>query len=795
MIDKKFAVLPLRDVVIYPGMILPLFIGRDSSIKALQASLDEHKSVCLATQKTAQMKDEITDKDIYKVGVLCNVLQFLNLPDGTVKILVEAKSSVKISDVAFENSVMTASVEVIENIDDIKNSPEIKNLVETLGDSFLYYTKISKKVPNDIIENLRKNLELGVVIDNVLNYVDIDIKTQQEILELPITAQRLSRFIQIVEQQIATFKLDQKIQNRIKFQLDKNQKDFYLNEKMKAISKELGDDNEYDVYEEKLKTVKLSKEAEVKVKAEIAKLKKMPPMSAETTVIRNYLDWVFDLPWGRKSKLSHDISEAKKILDEDHYGLEKVKERIIQNLIVQKRTKKTAPTILCLFGPPGVGKTSLGQSIARAMGRKFDRISLGGVSDESTLRGHRRTYIGSQPGRIMATLKKVGTNNPLIMLDEIDKMTRDWHGDPTAVLLEILDPAQNKAFNDHYIELDYDLSDVMFITTANSLNIPRPLRDRMEIINIEGYTEDEKLQIAKNHLINKIFEANGVGHSEIVFDDNAILDLIRYYTQEAGVRNLDRAISKVVRKSIMEIEDKGLKNIKITRENLKEFAGIPQYSHEDKANKNQVGVVNGLAWTEVGGELLPLEAVYMYGKGNLTLTGSLGDVMKESIQTAKSFIKSRAISFGIHPQMFDKYDIHIHAPEGATPKDGPSAGLAFATVIVSLLTGIPVKSDVAMTGEINLQGKALAIGGLKQKLLAAKRAGIKTVLIPAKNVKDLEEVPDNIKNALEIKPVETADEVFEIALATPLIPLKWDKEAEDRYLNIKHDENMKPTVN
>ncbi|MDR1691387.1 MAG: endopeptidase La [Rickettsiales bacterium] len=785
MKDKKFAVLPLRDVVVYPGMILPLFIGRDSSVKALQASLDANKSVCLATQKNSSSKEEITACDIYDTGVLCNVLQFLKLPDNTVKILIEAKSSVKLENIEFKDGVMEAVVSVIENIDDIKNSSQIKSLLHTLCDSFIYYAKISRKVPNDIIETLRRNDDMGVIVDTVLNYVDIDIKTQQEILELPLTAERLERFITITEQQIATFKLDQKIQNRVKFQLDKNQKDFYLNEKMKAISKELGEDaDDFSIYEEKLKKIKLSKEAYKKVKSEISKVKKMPSMSAETTVIRNYLDWVLDLPWNKKSKVSHDIENAKKILDEDHYGLEKVKERIIQNLIVQKRTQKTAPTILCLYGPPGVGKTSLGQSIARAMERKFDRISLAGVGDDSALRGHRRTYIGSQPGRIIATMKKVGTSNPLIMLDEVDKMVSSWHGDPASVLLEVLDPAQNKNFTDHYLELEYDLSDVMFITTANSLNIPAPLRDRMEIINIEGYVEDEKLQIAKKHLLPKIMKANGVKEKEIEFADDAIVDVIRYYTMEAGVRSLDRMLSKIVRKSIMEIESKHLDGIVITKDNLKELAGVRIFEKDETAG-NTAGVVNGLGWTEYGGAILPLESVFMYGKGNIMITGSLGDVMKESAQAARSYVKSRAIALGIHPSSFDKYDIHIHAPEGAIPKDGPSAGLAFATVLVSLLTGIPVKSDVAMTGEINLQGKALAIGGLKQKLLAAKRAGMKTVIIPEKNLKDLEEIPDTIKESLDIRAVKSADEVFEIALSAPIVPLKWDAKIEAAYLNSK----------
>ncbi len=793
--EKKYAVLPLRDIVVFPGMIVPLFIGREGSIQALEEAMNKNAGIVLATQVDPDI-EEVGIEDIYNKGVLCDILQFLKLPDGTVKILAEAKSLIQLENTTIEKNTIFSHVKILETINSLKDKPVVKEAIKMLVDAFSYYAKLSRRIPGDAPEAIRKVKDFGGIVDMILNYIEVPLEEQQEILELPSIEARLARFIEIVEEKIASSKLDEKIQTRVKFQMDKNQREFYLHEKMKAIQKELGEDEAEDqVYESKIKETNLPKTIADKVREEIKKLKKIPTMSAEGTVVRNYLDWIFDLPWNKKSQLKNNIKEANEILDADHYGLEKVKERILEHLSVQKRTGKTGGTVLCLVGPPGVGKTSLGQSIAKSVGREFVRISLGGVRDEADIRGHRRTYIGSQPGRIINAMKKAGTTNPLILLDEIDKMGSDWHGDPTSALLEVLDPSQNKTFNDHYIEADYDLSDVMFITTANSLRIPYPLLDRMEIINLSGYTEDEKMEIAKRHLIPNAMKDHGIKENEWSINDEAIRDTIRYYTREAGVRKLNQMIAKLIRKSLQELETTDKESIEITSENLKEYAGVKRFDFGRAHEKDTVGVVTGLAWTSVGGELLSIETVTMPGKGKFMITGKLGDVMKESIETAKSFVRSRAIPFGIHPKDFDRKDLHIHMPEGAVPKDGPSAGIGMCTAIVSNLTGIPVRKDIAMTGEITLQGRVLPIGGLKEKLLAALRGGIKTVLIPADNEKDLEEIPASVKEGLEIISVKTADEVLEHALTQKMVPLPagFDLEKEyygkDKYCDKPNDIN------
>ncbi|MBN2779498.1 MAG: endopeptidase La [Alphaproteobacteria bacterium] len=767
---KQFIVIPLRESVVFPGMITPIFIGRDLSVKAVEKATETGLPLLLLTQKNPRVEN-VMPADLYKIGSTIEMLQYLKLPTGTVKVLAESTGTARVLSIKEEDGVFFANVQPLEHR---ANEPieQLQDTIDLLIETFTQYARVSRRIPSDIIQTISKVTDVGALFDIVLGHLDLSLVRQQKILEYPSTEKRLERFIEILQQRMVTFQLDNRIQKRVKTQMDKNQKDFYLHEKMKAIQKELGDDtSDINTFEEKLRKTSLPKLVSEKAKEEIARLKRMPPMSSEGTVVRNYLEWLFNLPWTKKSHLKNDLEKAQMVLDADHYGLEKIKERILEYLSVQKRTGKPGGTVLCFVGPPGVGKTSLGQSIARAVGREFERISLGGVKDSSEIRGHRRTYIGSQPGRIMAALKKTKTNNPLIMLDEIDKMSSDWHGDPSAALLEVLDPSQNNKFNDHYIELDYDLSDVMFITTANSLDIPGPLLDRMEVIRLSGYTEAEKIEIAKKYLIAQQLKKTGLKSTEIQIEDDALQKIIRNYTQEAGVRSLDREISKVMRKVLRSLETDGTKLVTVNAKNLEDYLGVEKVDFGRKYEEDQIGVVNGLAWTQVGGDLLSIEAVSMPGKGEFLLTGKLGDVMKESIQTAKSFVRSRASQFGITDETFKKRDIHVHLPEGAIPKDGPSAGLGMATAIISILTGTPVSKDVAMTGEITLQGRALPIGGLKEKLLAALCAGVKTVIIPEKNKKDLKELPEKVKKGLKIVPVKNMSEVLEIALTQPIVPL------------------------
>ncbi|MHA1541061.1 MAG: endopeptidase La [Alphaproteobacteria bacterium] len=760
---KKFIVIPLRETVLFPGMISPIFIGRKESMNAVKLAGETGKSILFLTQKHAKT-DKVTKKDLYEVGTTIEILQYLDLPTGTIKIMVEGTGTAKIVSFKKEKNVFVAEAEVLE---ERKNEPakffekETTQLIKEFG----VFVRNSRKIHPDILTSLEQTDDIGAVLDIIVEFLDLKIPKLQKALELFSTKKRIVAFTKILAKKNTTTFLDNKISRDVTKRLDKNQKDFYLNEKLKAIQKELGDEKkDLGKYEKKLKEKELPKSVIEKAKEEIDKLKKMHSMSGESSGIRNYLDWIFDLPWLEKTELSNDLKVAEKILDKDHYGLEKIKERILEYLAVQKRTGKAGGTVLCFVGPPGVGKTSLGQSIARAVGRKFERVALGGVRDSTEIYGHRRTYLGSQPGRIMSSLKKTKTNNPLIMLDEIDKMSADWRGDPSSAMLEVLDPAQNNKFNDHYIEMDYDLSDIMFITTANSLNIPRPLLDRMEVIHLSGYTEEEKIKIAEKYLMPKQLKEAGLHGKEITIKTDAIRKIIRNYTQEAGVRSLERAIAKIMRKVLKKIEDKEFKSKKIDAKNLENFLGAEKIDFGRKQETDNIGIVNGLAWTEMGGDLLTIEAVSMPGKGEFLLTGTLGDVMKESIQTAKSFVRSRAKDFGISDKIFKNTDIHIHLPEGAIPKDGPSAGLGMATAIISILTGIPVSKDVAMTGEITLQGRALAIGGLKEKLLAALRAGIKTVIIPERNQKDLKELPENVKKGLKIIPVKNLQEVIKIAL-------------------------------
>ncbi len=771
---KDFIVIPLRESIVFPGMITPIFIGRDLSVKAIERATETGLPLLLLTQKNPRI-EKVISTDLYKVGTTIDMLQYLKLPTETIKILSEATGTARVLSIKNEDGIFVATAKVLEHR---ANEPaeKLQLKIDTLLETFTRYARVSRRVPSEILKEIKEVKDIGALFDIVLGHLDLSLEKQQKILEYPSTEKRIIVFSEILQQRMATLQLDNRIQKNVKAQMDKNQKDFYLHEKIKAIQKELGDDkNDIASFEEKLKKIKLPKLVIEKAKEEIAKLKKMHSMSSEGTVIRNYLDWLFNLPWLKKSKLKNDLDKAKEVLDADHYGLEKIKERILENLAVQKRTGKTGGTVLCFVGPPGVGKTSLGQSIARAVGREFERISLGGVKDSSEIRGHRKTYIGSMPGRIMSALKKTKTNNPLIMLDEIDKMSSDWKGDPSSALLEVLDPSQNDKFNDHYIELDYDLSDVMFITTANSLDIAGPLLDRMEVIHLSGYTESEKIEIAKKYLVPQQLKKTGLKKTEITIKDNAIQKIIRNYTQEAGVRSLDREIAKVMRKVLLSLEKCKAKLKIIDAKNLEEFLGVEKADFGRKQEVDNIGIVNGLAWTQMGGDLLSIEAVSMPGKGKFLLTGKLGDVMKESIQTAKSFVRSRANEFGILDEVFEKTDIHVHLPEGAIPKDGPSAGLGMATAIISILTGIPVSKDVAMTGEITLQGRALPIGGLKEKLLAALRSGIKTVIIPEKNQKDLKELPENVKSGLKIIPVKNMSEVLDIALIESIVPLSIGK--------------------
>jgi len=778
--SQTLPVLPLRDIVVFPHMVVPLFVGRDKSVKALEEVMGKDKKIMLITQKSASTDDPKKD-DLFELGTIANVLQLLKLPDGTVKVLVEGISRASVNQYTDNVEFLIAEVDTIdENID--SNDTGIRGLAKSLTDQFDQYVKLNKKIPPEVVGSINEIEDTGKLCDTVASHLAVKLSEKQEILECIDINERFDKIVSLIQLELDVLQVEKKIRGRVKTQMEKTQREYYLNEQMKAIQKELGEteDGKDDVeeYEEKIEKVKLTKEAREKCHAELKKLKTMSPMSAESSVIRNYLDWVLSLPWGKKTKVKKDINFAQKVLDEDHYGLEKVKERILEYLAVQSRINKIKGPILCLVGAPGVGKTSLGKSIARATGRKFVRMSLGGMRDEAEIRGHRRTYIGSMPGKVLQMVKKAGSSNALFLLDEIDKLGNDYRGDPSSALLEVLDPEQNNSFNDHYLEVDYDLSDMMFLTTANSLRMPPALLDRMEIIRIAGYTEDEKLQIAKQHLVAEIEKKHGLKKGELTIEDSAITGLIRHYTREAGVRSLEREISNLARKTIKKIVAGESTTETINGDNLSDFAGIKKYKYGEIDADDQVGIVTGLAWTEVGGEILQIESVIMPGKGKMTITGQLGDVMKESIHTAQSYVRSRAIEFGIKPTIFNQRDIHIHVPEGAIPKDGPSAGLGMVTSIVSVLTGIPVRKDIAMTGEVTLRGKALPIGGLKEKLLAALRAGTKTVLIPKENEKDLAEIPDNVKEGLELISVDNVDDVLKVALTKPLIPIEWDEAAE-----------------
>jgi len=782
---NAFPVLPLRDIVVFPHMIVPLFVGREKSVLALEEVMREDKQILLVAQKDATQDDPGAD-DIFGLGTLSTVLQLLKLPDGTVKVLVEGGKRARIARFIEGKPYFEAVSAVVD--DEWGDEQETEALARSVVTQFDQYIKLNKKIPPEVMVSINQIDDPSKLADTVASHLQIKISEKQELLEVASVHDRLERVYAFMESEIGVLQVEKKIRSRVKRQMEKTQREYYLNEQLKAIQKELGetDDGRDEIteLEERIEKAKLSKEAREKAQGELKKLRNMSPMSAEATVVRNYLDWLLSLPWKKRSRVKQDLKWAEDVLNEEHYGLEKVKERILEYLAVQQRTQKVKGPILCLVGPPGVGKTSLGKSIARATGRNFVRVSLGGMRDEAEIRGHRRTYIGSMPGKVVQGMKKAGTSNPLFLLDEVDKVGADWRGDPASALLEVLDPEQNVAFNDLYLEVDYDLSDVMFVTTANTLRMPQPLLDRMEIIHLSGYTEDEKVEIAKRHLIGKQLKANGLKKGEWSISDDALKDLIRYYTREAGVRNLEREIANLTRKATKEILTKKIEKIAVTRRNLEKYAGVRRFRYGEAEREDMVGAVTGLAWTEVGGELLTIESVLMPGKGAVTLTGQLGDVMKESIQAARSFVRSRSPLLGIKPPLFEKKDIHVHVPEGATPKDGPSAGVAMVTSIVSALTGIPVHKDVAMTGEITLRGRVLAIGGLKEKLLAALRGGIKTVLIPEDNEKDLVDIPDNVKRGLKIIPVSTADEVLSHALVRAPVPIEWDEPADETLTKI-----------
>ncbi|MGE0120660.1 MAG: endopeptidase La [Dongiaceae bacterium] len=774
-----FPVLPLRDIVVFPHMIVPLFVGREKSVRALEDVMKDDKQILLITQKNAA-QDDPTPADIYSVGTVGTVLQLLKLPDGTVKVLVEGGQRARIVKFSDNPTFFEAHAEMIaERTGETK---EIEALARTVVSQFEQYIKLNKKIPPEVLVSINQIEDPSKLADTVASHLQLKIAEKQELLEADGVGERLERVYAYMEGEIGVLQVEKRIRSRVKRQMEKTQREYYLNEQLKAIQKELGEGedgrDELSEIEERIKKTRLSKEAREKAQAEIKKLRSMSPMSAEATVVRNYLDWMLSIPWKKPTKIKRDIKLAEKVLNADHYGLEKVKERILEYLAVQQRMKKVKGPILCLVGPPGVGKTSLGKSVARATGRNFVRMSLGGVRDEAEIRGHRRTYIGSMPGKIIQGMKKAKSSNPLFLLDEVDKLGADWRGDPSSALLEVLDPEQNSTFQDHYLEVDYDLSDIMFVTTANTLRMPQPLLDRMEVIRIPGYTEDEKVEIAQRHLLPKQVKEHGLKKGEWSISEDALRDIIRYYTREAGVRNLEREIANLARKSIKEILMKNLKKIVISRRNLEKFAGVRRYRFGEAELEDMVGVTTGLAWTEVGGEILSIEAVTVPGKGKVTATGKLGDVMKESVQAAESYVKSRAIEYGIKPTVFEKKDIHVHVPEGATPKDGPSAGVAMVTSIVSVLTGVPIKRELAMTGEITLRGRVLPIGGLKEKLLAALRAGIKTVLIPSENEKDLAEIPDNVKKGLTIIAVKNVDDVLRLALTAALKPIEWIEPAE-----------------
>lgn len=778
--QKNHPVLPLRDIVVFPHMIVPLFVGREKSVRALEEVMADDKQILLSSQ-IDPAEDDPTEEGIYRVGVLANVLQLLKLPDGTVKVLVEGQARVRIEEF-LENPDFfeAASVTLEESIGDEATA---EALVRSVGEEFERYAKVKKNIPEEALAAVSEAHDPAKLSDLVAGHLGVEVEQKQELLEtLPID-ERLEKVYGLMQGEMSVLQVEKKIKTRVKSQMERTQREYYLNEQMKAIQKELGEDgegqDEIQELENRIAETKLSKEAKEKAEAELKKLKNMSPMSAEATVVRNYLDWMLSIPWGVKSRVKKNLDNAQKVLDEDHYGLEKVKERIVEYLAVQQRSKKLKGPIMCLVGPPGVGKTSLGKSVAKATGREFIRISLGGVRDESEIRGHRRTYIGSMPGKIIQALKKAKTTNPLILLDEIDKMGQDFRGDPASAMLEVLDPEQNGTFVDHYLEVEYDLSNVMFLTTANSYNMPGPLLDRMEIISLAGYTEDEKREIAKQHLVDKQVKNHGLRKGEFVLTDEALTDMIRYYTREAGVRNLEREIAKVARKAVTRIVRKTDETVTVTPETLEDYLGVRKHRYGLAEKEDQIGVVTGLAWTSVGGDLLHIEALRLPGKGRMKTTGKLGDVMKESIDAASSFVRSIAPEIGVKPPQFEKWDIHVHVPDGATPKDGPSAGLAMVTSIVSVLTRIPVRKDIAMTGEVSLRGNAMPIGGLKEKLLAALRGGIKTVLIPEENVKDLADIPDNVKEGLEIIPVTNVRDVLKIALVEQPDPIEWDEAAEE----------------
>lgn len=761
----ELSLLPLRDVVVFPHMVIPLFVGRPKSIKALEIAMETGKSILLVAQKSAT-KDEPSDKDIYNIGCVANVLQMLKLPDGTVKVLVEGVQRARLTKVTDEGTHFAATAMPL--LPDPSQSPETEAMKRAVMAQFDSYVKLNKKIPPEILTSLASIEDIGRLADTIVSHLPLKLEQKQSILETFSIAQRLEALLSQLETEIDILQVEKRIRGRVKRQMEKSQREYYLNEQVKAIQKELGegeDGADMEELEKRIKAARMPKEALKKAEAELKKLKLMSPMSAEATVIRNYIDVLVGLPWKKKTKINNDLANAEKVLDEDHYGLEKVKERIVEYLAVQQRVDKLKAPILCLVGPPGVGKTSLGQSVAKATNRKFVRMALGGVRDEAEIRGHRKTYIGSMPGKVLNSITKVGVRNPLFLLDEIDKMGQDFRGDPASALLEVLDPEQNSTFVDHYVEVEYDLSDVMFVATANSLNIPHALLDRMEVIRLSGYTEDEKVNITQKYLLPKQLKNNGVKDEELSVSEAAIRDVIRYYTREAGVRGLEREMSKICRKVVRQmVLGKNEKKVQVTPKNLDKFLGVRRFNFGMAEKENQVGQVTGLAWTEVGGELLTIETVSMPGKGNVIRTGSLGDVMKESVEAARSVVRARANRLGIRNDAFEKRDIHVHVPEGATPKDGPSAGIAMTTALVSTLTNMPVRSDVAMTGEITLRGEVLGIGGLKEKLLAAHRGGIKTVLIPEENVKDLAEIPANVKNSLEIIPVKWIDQVLQHAL-------------------------------
>lgn len=774
-----YPVLPLRDIVVFPGMIVPLFVGREKSVKALEEVMKDDKQILLIAQKNAS-QDDPGPEDIYTIGTLGTVLQLLKLPDDTVKVLVEGGRRVKIT--GYNDRADFFEARAIDMEETAVEGAELQAAARTVVSEFENYVKLNKKVPPEVVVSINKIEEPAKLADTISAHLALKVAEKQQLLELDSVSKRLERILGLMEGEIGVLQVEKKIRNRVKRQMEKTQREYYLNEQMKAIQKELGETedgrDEISELEKRIKKTRLSKEAKEKANAELKKLRTMSPMSAEATVVRNYLDWLLSIPWRKPTKIIKDLKYAEDILNADHHGLEKVKERILEYLAVQQRVDKMKGPILCLVGPPGVGKTSLGKSIAKATGRNFVRMSLGGVRDEAEIRGHRRTYIGSLPGKVIQSMKKAKSSNPLFLLDEIDKLGADFRGDPSSALLEVLDPEQNTTFNDHYLEIDYDLSNVMFITTANSLRMAQPLMDRMEIIRLAGYTEDEKVAIARKHLIAKQVEANGLKDGELEIHDDAVRDLVRYYTREAGVRNLEREIANLARKATKEILMKGTTKVKIGRKNLDKYAGVRRFRFGEAELEDLVGITTGLAWTEVGGELLQIEAVLVPGRGRVTVTGKLGDVMQESVQAANAYIRSRAATFGIRPNIFEKRDIHVHVPEGATPKDGPSAGVGMITSIVSALTGVAVRKEVAMTGEISLRGRVMPIGGLKEKLLAALRGGLKTVLIPKDNERDLPEIPDNVKKGLEIVPVSTVDEVLARALVKPLVAIEWPNDLD-----------------